>query len=93
MQKIYLVRLSDDERQTSLAIIKQLKGSSQKVRRVHILLKADINGPHWTDQDIADAYLCTRQCVENVRKRLVTEGFAIECVDNSMREGNAIWHD
>jgi hypothetical protein len=93
MQKIYLVRLSDDERQTCLAIIKQLKGSSQKVRRAHILLKADINGPHWTDHDSADAYLCTRQCVENVRKRLVTEGFAIECVDNSMREGNAIWHD
>ena len=29
------------------------------------------------EQDIADAFFCTRQCVENLRKRLVTEGFDI----------------
>ena len=77
MQKIYIVRLSDDERQLCLAIIKKLKGSSQKVRRANILLQADVNGPNWKDQEIADAYHCTRQCVENVRQRLVTEGFDI----------------
>jgi hypothetical protein len=77
MQKIYIVRLSEEERQICLAIIKKLKGSSQKVRRANILLKADANGPGWKDQDIADAYHCTRQCVENVRQRLVTEGFDI----------------
>ena len=77
MQKIYLVRLSDAERQTCLDIVKKLKGTSQKVRRANILLQADVNGPNWTDQAIADAYHCTRQCVETVRKRLVTEGFDI----------------
>ena len=77
MHKIYIVRLSDDERQICLAVINKLKGSSQKVRRAHILLKADANGPNWKDQDIADAFLCTRQCVENLRKRLVTEGFEV----------------
>jgi len=77
MHKIYIVRLSEDERQICLDTIKKLKGSSQKVRRANILLQADANGPHWTDQGIADAYHSTRQCVENVRQRLVTEGFDI----------------
>ena len=77
MKKTYIVRLTDDARATCLAIIKKLKGSSQKVRRAHILLTADVDGPNWTDRDIADAFLCTRQCVENLRKRLVIEGFDI----------------
>ena len=77
MKKSYIVRLTDDERESCLAVVKKLKGSSQKVRRANILLKADIGGPNWTDQDIADAFFCSRQCVENVRKRLVTEGFDI----------------
>ena len=77
MRKIYIVRLSDEERQTCLDIVKKLKGSSQKVRRANILLKADADGPNWKDQKIADTFFCSRQCVEEVRKRLVTEGFEI----------------
>jgi hypothetical protein len=77
MKKIYLVRLSDEERATCLAVVKKLKGTSTKVRRANILLKADADGPNWIDQQIADTFFCTRQCVENVRKRLVTEGFEI----------------
>jgi len=77
MKKTYIVRLSDDERQTLLAVVKKLKGSSQKVKRANILLKADADGPNWKDTDIAEAFFCTRQCVENLRKRLVTEGFEI----------------
>jgi hypothetical protein len=77
MPKIYIVRLSDEERETCLGIVKKLKGTSQKVRRANILLKADADGPNWKDQDIADAFLCTVQCVENLRKRLVTDGFEI----------------
>ena len=41
MNKKYIVRLSDEERDTCQQVIKQLKGSSQKVRRAHLLLKAD----------------------------------------------------
>jgi hypothetical protein len=69
--------LSDEEREICLPVIKKLKGSSLKVRRANLLLKADADGPNWKDQDIAGAYFCTRQCVENVRKKLVTEGFEI----------------
>ena len=77
MQKIYIVRLRLEERRPSLVLVKKLKGSSQKVRRAHILLQADADGPNWNDQDIADTFLCSRQCVENLRKRLVTEVFDI----------------
>lgn len=77
MQKKYIVRLTDMERATLEAVVKKLNGSSQKVRRAQILLKADANGPGWTDQQIADAFGCRRQTVENVRQRLVTEGFEV----------------
>jgi hypothetical protein len=75
MYKKYVVRLSDEERQVCQQVVKKLKGSSQKVRRAQILLKADADGPNWTDVRIAEAYHCRVQTIENLRKRLVTEGF------------------
>lgn len=75
MEKKYIVRLSKKERETLLDVSKRLSGSSQKVRRAQILLKSDIRGPNWTDARIAEAYSCRVQTVENLRKRLVTEGF------------------
>ena len=77
MQKIYIVRLNEEERNTCHEVIKKLKGTSEKVRRAHMLLKADADGPNWKDQDIADTFFCSRQTVENLRKRLVTEGFEV----------------
>ena len=77
MEKKYIVRLSKKERETLLGVSKWLTGSSQKVRRAQILLKSDIRGPNWTDARIAEAYSCRVQTVENLRKRLVTEGFEI----------------
>ena len=77
MQKKYIVRLTAAEREVLQEVVKKLKGSSQKVRRARILLKADADGPGWTDQQIADAMDCRRQTVENVRQRLVTEGFEV----------------
>lgn len=75
MHKKYIVRLNEDERQQLDAVIKKLSGSSQKVRRAHILLKADADGPGWTDGKIADAFRCRTQTVENIRQRFVEFGF------------------
>lgn len=77
MEKKYIVRLTDEERNVLRAVIRKLKGSSQKVRRAQVLLAADADGPNWTDQKIADAYSCRTKTVENIRQRLVTEGFDI----------------
>ena len=75
MQKKYIVRLSDEERDTLREVVKKLKGTSQKVRRSQILLKADANGPSWSDDRIADAFSCRTRTVEKVRQRLVERGF------------------
>ncbi len=75
MNKKYVVRLSAEERAICDAIVKNLKGSSQKFRRAQILLKADAAGPGWPDGKIAEAFNCRVQTIENVRKRLVTDGF------------------
>ncbi|UJB69768.1 helix-turn-helix domain-containing protein [Acaryochloris sp. 'Moss Beach'] len=74
MPKKYIVRLSEDEQKHLQAVIKKLKGSSQKVRRAQILLKANADGPNWTDERISDAYSCRVKTVENIRKRLVERG-------------------
>ncbi len=75
MKKKYVVGLTDEERKTLREVIRKLKDSSQKVRRAHILLKADAEGPNWSDRQIAEAFLCRTQTVESLRQRLVTEGF------------------
>ena len=75
MQKRYIVRLSEEERATLKEVAKKLKGTGQKVRRAQILLKADANGPCWTDDRIADAFSCRTRTVEKVRQRLVERGF------------------
>jgi len=85
MNKKYMVRLSKREREELVGVVKRLKGSSQKVRRAQILLKADVRGPNWTDAKIAEAFSCRVQTVENLRKRLVTEGFRI-ALDGKPRE-------
>ena len=75
MHKKFVVRLSDEERGVCQEIIKHLKGSSQKFRRAQILLKTDADGPAWSDVRSAEAFNCRVQTIENLRKRLVTEGF------------------
>lgn len=77
MQKKYIVRLSADERKQLRAVIKKLSGSSQKVRRAQILLKADAEGSNWTDRQIAEAFDCRIKTVENIRQRLVEQGFEV----------------
>jgi transposase len=77
MNKKYIVRLSDEERGVCQQIIKKLQGSSQKFRRAQILLKADADGPGWSDSKIAEAFNCRVQTIEPIRKRLVTGGFAL----------------
>ena len=75
MQKKYIVRLTDAERETLIELVRKPRVSSQKVRRARVLLKADADGPAWTDARIAEAFDCSAHTVELLRERLVTEGF------------------
>src|SRR5271155_438135 len=75
MQKLYVVRLTDQEREELRSVVKKLKGTGQKVRRAQILLKADADGPNWTDERIAEAYSCRTRTVERLRQRFLEQGF------------------
>lgn len=75
MIKKYIVELTDDERSSLQEVVRKLQGTSQKVKRANILLKADVCGPGWTDAKIAEALDCRTKTVENVRQRFVLEGF------------------
>ncbi len=86
MNKKYIVRLTDQERDELAAVIKKFKGASQKVRRAQILSKADADGPNWTDRRICEAFGCRIRTVEKLRQRLngVQRG-----VDRQMKIGDA----
>ncbi len=86
MNKKFVIRLTEEERAVCHEVIQKLKGSSQKVRRAHVLLKADADGPAWTDGRIAEAFNCRVQTVENLRKRLVTDGFELALEGKKRRE-------
>src|SRR6516162_6207250 len=75
MRKLYIVRLTQQERVELQSVVKKLKGTGQKVRRAQILLKADADGPHWTDERIAETYACRTRTVERLRQRFVEHGF------------------
>lgn len=70
--KKYIVELTEAERTLLRDVAKKLKGTSQKVKRANILLKADAG---WTDARIAEALDCRTKTVENVRQRFVESGF------------------
>ena len=85
MNKKYIVRLADQERDELAAVIKKFKGASQKVRRARILSKADADGLNWTDRRICEAFGCRIRTVEKLRQRLVECGFR-DTLDGARRE-------
>ena len=72
--KKYIVHLTDDERQELGDFVKKQKGKFLQVRRAQILLKADFDGPRWTDEQIGDAFDCNTRVVAEIRKRFVEKG-------------------
>jgi hypothetical protein len=75
MHKVYIVRLTDDERAVCEATIKKETGKSQKLRRATILLRCDAERLAWDDAKISEAVGCRTRTVENVRQAFVLEGF------------------
>ena len=84
-QKRYIVRLTAQEREVCRETLRKLNGSSEKVRRAQVLLKADADGPAWTDERIADAFSCRTKTVENIRQRCVLQGFE-QALERKRRE-------
>ena len=74
--KRYIVRLSAEEREQLLELVKTGKAAAYRRLHAQILLKADVGpaGPGWTDARISEALEITTRTVERVRQRLVERG-------------------
>jgi len=74
--KIYVLKLTHDERRELRSVVKIGKAAGWKVQRAQALLKCDQGpeGPGWIDDRIAEAFGCTRRSIENWRKQAVEEG-------------------
>lgn len=70
----YTFHLTDDERDLLRGVIKRQAGTSLKIRRAQIMLKADASGPGWTDGQIAEAFSCPTKTVARIRQRVVENG-------------------
>ena len=76
VNKTYIVRLTDDERQELVQLTTHGKAAASKIKHAHILLHVDANGPHWSDAHVATALHCHANTVRNVRQRFVEQGLA-----------------
>ncbi len=81
--KKYIVRLSQEERETLMKLVRGGKAAARKITRARMLLKADAGtgGPGWTDQRIAETLEVGVRTVENLRRRGVEEGLEAAVVD------------
>ena len=75
MNKQYSVRLSDEARSQLTKLTSQGKAAAYKIRHAHLLLKADAEGPAWTDTKIAESFSVSVNTVLGVRQRCVEQGF------------------
>ena len=76
MGKKYIVRLSEEERESLGTLIRVGKAAAHKLLCARILLKVDqgTEGPGLSDVETAQAVETSTRTVERVRQRLVEEG-------------------
>jgi hypothetical protein len=74
MMKRYIVRLTEEERRYLGELASKGKAAAYKIKHAQILLKVDMDGPKWTDEQAAEAFGCHRNSVANLRERLVEQG-------------------
>src|SRR5271166_3949109 len=74
--KIYVVRLSAEERERLEVLIRKGKSPARRLLKARILLKADVSpaGEGWSDSQIIDALDTSVSMVYRVRKQWVEEG-------------------
>ncbi len=75
MNKTYVVRLTDEERDELKALMSKGKTQAYRIRHAAILLKVDADGPNWSDQQTAESVGCHANTVRNVRQRFVERSF------------------
>lgn len=74
MNKKYIVRLTDGERQQLKELISKGKASARKIKHANILLKIDADDEGWTDEKTANAFFVHVNTVCSIRQRFVEKG-------------------
>ena len=69
-----MVRLTINERLFLNGLVAAARTAKPKSLRARLLLKADVDGPGWTDSQIAEALETSTLTVARLRKRCVLEG-------------------
>jgi transposase len=77
MNKKYRVRLTLKERNHLQKLVRKGKAHARKLLYARILLKADEDGPAWTDEHIADALEVSVPTVTRQRSRYCEEGLEV----------------
>lgn len=70
----YVVRLTEDERQSLQGLVSGKRIAADRALRARILLKADLDGDAWSDTEIADAFEVGLSTIHRLRQRLVEDG-------------------
>lgn len=88
--KIYIVRLSDEERESLKRLTKTGKHAARKVMRAQLLLQVDANQSNGgkRDGEVAQALNMSVRTVERVRQSFVEQG--IEATLNHKRPTNRL---
>lgn len=81
MNKRYIVRLRDEERETLRKLISTGEAPAYQIRHAPILLKVDADGPNWTDEAVAEAFGGPPNTVAPIRRRFGEGGLeaALAC--------------
>jgi transposase len=70
----YVVRLTEDERQSLQGLLSGKRVAADRASRARILLKADLDGDAWSDTEIAEAFDVGLSTIHRLRQRLVEDG-------------------
>jgi len=81
MNKEYVVRLSEKERQRLLAVVNKGQNKAAVIRRAHILLKSEEGK---SDREISELLYVHEDSVRNTRKRYVEEGLRSALANKTM---------
>lgn len=74
MNKRYIVRLTNAERESLSALVSKGKANARKIVHAQILLNVDADGPKWTDETASRAFRVHVNTVYAIRERFVLEG-------------------
>ena len=75
MNKKYVVRLTDEERQGLETLVRQGRAAARKITRAWILLKAAVApGPGWSDEQVRTTFGVGLATIYRVRQTFVEEG-------------------